>query len=203
MKKRILDFCINSIKKNSDIKYDDEKLAEIRYGLEAIYLTFTKLIIIFAIALIMGIFKEMLIVMVLYNILRITGYGIHAKKSWICLTSSLIIFIGCPLLAMNVTIPILIKIIICGFCVISFMLYAPADTEKHPLIHKKRRIIYRKITVITSLVYTFICLYTKNIFISNAIIFALLIETGMILPISYKIFKLPYNNYKRYVYQND
>lgn len=202
MKKCVLNFCINSIKKNSDGKYNEEQLDEIRYGLEAIYLTFTKLIIIFIVALILGIFKEMLIVMLFYNGLRITGYGIHAKKSWMCLTSSLIMFIGCPFIAINIIIPNIIKIIICLFCVISFFLYAPADTEKHPLIHKKRRTIYRIITVLISLIYTFICLYTSNTFLSNAIIFALLIETGMILPISYKIFKLPYNNYKNYVYQD-
>ena len=88
-------------------------------------------------------------------------------------------------------------------CVISFTLYAPADTEKHPLIHKKKREIYRIITTIESLIYTFVCLYTKNIFLSNATMFALMIETILIIPLSYKIFKLPYNNYKNYVYQNN
>jgi len=202
VKKRILDYCINAIKKNSDTQYDDEKLAEIRYGLEAIYLTITKLIIVFAVAIILKIFKEMIIIMLLYNVLRITGFGIHAKKSWMCLVSSLIIFIGCPFLAIYVTIPTILKVIICGLCVASFYLYAPADTEKHPLVHPRKRALYRGFTVVFSLIYTFICLYTTNTFISNAILCALLIEVGMVLPISYKIFKLPYNNYKNYVFKN-
>lgn len=202
MKKRILNYCINAIKKNSDNNYDEVKLDEIRYGLEGIYLTITKLIIIFAVASILNIFKEMIIVMMLYNILRITGFGIHAKKSWMCLTSSLILFIGCPILALNITIPISIKIILCGLCVVAYHLYSPADTEKHPLVNEGKRRLYRKITVMTSLIYTFICLYTSNVYLSNAILFALMIEVGMILPISYKIFKLPYNNYKNYVFQN-
>lgn len=202
MKKRILNYCIDAIKRNSGTEYNDEKLAEIRYGLEAIYLTITKLIIIITVSLILGIFKEMITIMLLYNLLRITGYGIHAKKSWMCLTSSLIIFIGCPFLALNFTIPIGAKIAICGLCVVGYYLYSPADTEKHPLVHAKKRVLYRKITVTTSLIYTFICLYTANTFLSNAILLALLIELGMILPISYKIFKLPYNNYKNYVFQN-
>lgn len=202
MKKRILNYCINAIKKNCDNKYDGEKLAEIRYGLEAIYLTFTKLVVVIITALILGIFEEMITIMLLYNVLRITGYGIHAKKSWMCLVSSLIIFIGAPLLAMNIIVPIFMKIIVCALCVIAYYLYSPADTEKHPLIRGGRRVMYRKITVLTSLIYTFICLYTTNVFLSNAILCALLIEVGMILPISYKIFKLPYNNYKNYVFQN-
>ena len=202
MKKRILNYCINTIRNNSDKKYDEEKLAEIRYGLEAIYLTITKLVVIFIVSIILDIFKEMITIMLLYNILRITGFGIHAKKSWMCLTSSLIIFIGCPLLAINITIPISLKIILCGLCVVAYHLYSPADTEKHPLVNEGKRRLYRKITVTTSLIYTFICLYTSNVFLSNAILFALMIEVGMLLPISYKIFKLPYNNYKNYVFQN-
>ncbi len=202
MKKRILNYCINAIKKNSDNKYDDEKLAEIRYGLEAIYLTITKVIVIFTVSLILGIFKEMLILTVLYSVLRNTGHGIHAKKSWMCLTSSLIIFVGAPFLALNITIPISAKIILCGLCVVAYYLYSPADTEKHPLVNEGKRRMYRKITVLLSLIYTFVCLYSTNEFLSNTILFSLMIEAAMVLPISYKIFKLPYNNYKTYVFQN-
>lgn len=202
MKKYILNYCIEAIKNKCDTKYNEEKLAEIRYGLEAIYLTITKMIIIFTVSIVLGIFKEMLIILLLYNVLRITGFGIHAKKSWMCLTSSLIIFIGCPFLALNLTIPVSLKVILCGLCVVAYYLYSPADTEKHPLVNPKKRALYRKITVLTSLIYTFICLYASNDFLSNAMLFALLIEVGMILPISYKIFKLPYNNYKNYIFQN-
>jgi len=202
LKKRILNYCINAIKNNCDTQYDEEKLAEIRYGLESIYLTIPKIIVVFTIASILGIFKEMITILILYNILRITGFGIHAKKSWMCLTSSVILFIGSPILSMNITVPLIIKVVICGLCVVAYYLYSPADTEKHPLVHEGKRALYRKITVTTSLIYTFICLYTTNMFLSNAILCALLIEVGMILPISYKIFKLPYNNYKNYVFQN-
>jgi len=202
LKKRILNYCINAIKKNSDTKYDDEKLAEIRYGLEAIYLTITKVIVIFTVSLILGIFKEMLILTVLYSILRNTGFGIHAKKSWMCLTSSLIIFVGAPFIALNVTIPISAKVILCGLCVVGYYLYSPADTEKHPLVNEGKRRLYQKVTVSLSLIYTFICLYTTNEFLSNITLFALIIEVAMIHPVSYKIFKLPYNNYKNYVFQS-
>lgn len=202
MKNKILNYCINSIKEKSDKKYNDIQLAEIRYGLEALYLTFSKLIVILIVALVLGIFKQMITVLLLYNLLRLTGFGIHAKKSWMCLVSSLTIFIGCPYLALNITIPFVLKILVCGFCVISFYLYAPADTEKHPLIKKKKRNAYKFLTVITSLIYTFICLYTNNIFLSNAIICALVIEMLMVHPLVYRIFKLPYNNYKRYILQN-
>ena len=46
MKKKFLDWSMNIIKKNYP-DYDDDKLAEIKYGLEGFYLTITKLLIIF------------------------------------------------------------------------------------------------------------------------------------------------------------
>jgi len=49
MKKILINKCMNYIEKNTD--YDKTKLAEIKYGLEAIYLTFSKLIIISILAL--------------------------------------------------------------------------------------------------------------------------------------------------------
>ena len=52
MKKRFLEFSMNNIKKKYP-NYDEDKLDEIAYGLEAIYLTFTKTIIIFALAFIL------------------------------------------------------------------------------------------------------------------------------------------------------
>ena len=69
MKKFIVDKCINVIQKKN--KYNDTKMKEIRYGLEGIYLTITKLVIISIIAAIVGIFKEMVIYICLYNIVRI------------------------------------------------------------------------------------------------------------------------------------
>ena len=44
MKKVVMNYLMNLIKKNNN--YDEEKLAIIRYGLEGLYLTITKFIII-------------------------------------------------------------------------------------------------------------------------------------------------------------
>lgn len=202
MKKYILDSCINYIKKYYP-DYDDDKLAEIRYGLEGIYLTITKAIIIFVIALILGIFKEMIIILLLYNVLRAFGYGLHATKSWICLVASLLMFILTPWLAIHLIIPVYLKIILLALCIFSFYLYAPADTKKHPLIKRKKRTFCKCIVVIVACIYSIICLYTNNNFFSNALLFSMLIETILILPIIYKIFKLPYNNYKLYLQMNN
>ena len=201
MKKYILRKCMKLVKKSCP-SYNDEKLLEIEYGLEGMYLTITKCIILFIVALMLGIFKEMIIIMLLYNGLRSFGFGLHATKSWICLVSSLIVFIGVTYITTFIALPISIKIGLLTLCISCFYLYAPADTEKHPLIKKKKRQILKISALIIAFIYSFLCLYIDNNFISNAFIVSLLIETVLISPLTYKIFNLPYNNYKNYLLNN-
>ena len=91
MKKFLISKCMNYIKSKTD--YNDVKLKEIEYGLVGIYLTISKLIVIALIALLLGIMKETIIFLLLFNIIRSTAFGLHASKSWMCLVSSTIFFI--------------------------------------------------------------------------------------------------------------
>ena len=68
MKRLIINHWMNIIKKNKD--YDDKKLAEIEYGLVGLYLTLSKSVVIFTLALILGIFKEVFIFLLIYNLIR-------------------------------------------------------------------------------------------------------------------------------------
>ena len=78
------------------------------------------------------------------------------------------------------------------------MIFAPADTEKRPLLNKKKRNIYKIITIIFVITFIVLILFLENIKITQTLMFALLIEAALTNPITYKIFRLPYNNYKRY-----
>ena len=60
MRKKFLKNTINAIKKKYP-NYDDEKLEVIEYGLESLYIMVTKTIVISLIALLLNVFKEMLI----------------------------------------------------------------------------------------------------------------------------------------------
>ena len=77
--------------------------------------------------------------------------------------------------------------------------YAPADTKKRPIINKKKRLRMKLISTIIAIIYTSICLFIKSNFILNTLMFSLVLEAGMILPITYKVFRLPYNNYINYL----
>ena len=197
MKKFVLDRCMNIIKKN--MQYDDTKLEEIRYGLEGIYLTITKILIISIICILLGIFKEFLIFLIIYSIMRTPSFGIHASKSWICLITSTISFVGFPLISIYTKLNITTKLIIGIISVIGICLFSPADTTKRPIINKKRRKIYKILSTIISIIYIILSIKIKNNFISNCLLYSTILQNILISPITYKIFKQPYNNYKEYI----
>lgn len=197
MKKFIIKKCMNYIKKNTD--YDNTKLKEIEYGIVSIYLTFSKFIVISFLCFLLGIFKEMLIFTLFFNILRLPAFGLHATKSWMCWLSSTIIFIIIPTLCIYLNLDIYLKIIICLLCIILMFKNAPADTKKKPIVNKKRRKIYKIISTLFAIIFSICAIIIKNNFLSNCLIFALILENCLISPTVYKLFKLPYNNYITYL----
>lgn len=197
MKEFIIGKSINLIKNSND--FNDTKLEEIKYGLEAVYITFTKMVVVLFLAIILNTFKETIVLLMLYNLLRLTGFGLHASKSWMCWISSILIFIGLPIVAIKVIIPKIILIAIGIIAVILYFIYAPSDTKNRPLVNKTKRQIYKYITVITGFIYLIFIVLVQDSMIQNLLCFSMIIEMLLILPITYKFFDLPYRNYLNYV----
>lgn len=197
MKKVIVDKCMKLIK-NYNKALSRKELDKIKYGLEGLYLTITKLIIIFILSITFGYFKETITLFIIFNIIRFTGFGVHAKRSIDCLIASSIFFIGFPLLCANIYVPVLLKEIIAIPLIILIGIFAPSDTEKRPLINKKKRIIYKILSIIISIIYMALAVIIKNNALSNCFIAALIIQIIIMLPITYKLFGVKYNNYKNY-----
>ena len=197
MKKLIINKCmelVTTYNKDLSQRYIDK----IKYGLEGLYLTITKLIFILIISIILGIWKETLLLILIFNGIRLTAFGVHAKRSIDCLISSTLFFILFPILCIKLTIPLIVKEIIFIPLVILIGILAPADTEKRPLINKKKRKIYKILSIIISIIYMTIAIVIKDNTLSNCFIFAVVIQIIIMLPITYKIFGVSYNNYKNY-----
>lgn len=196
MKKKILNKIENILKKYGN--YDDIKLEEIMYGIEGIYLTITKLVILFILAFLLNIVKEFLILLLFYNLLRKNCFGLHAKKSSHCLIASILMFILVPILCKHIEINYYYKVFISIIMCILIYKYAPADTYKRPIINLNKRRRFKLLSTITALIYLIlIILDIKEI--SNYLVSSLVLITILIHPFTYKIFKLPYNNYKIYL----
>ena len=196
MKEAFLNHTMNFIASNQkDLNQEDkEKLA---YGLEGLYMSITKLVIIFLIAFLLGFIKEFIITLIFFNIIRFPGFGFHASKSIVCLISSTLLILGLPYLFTNIEVSLTIKIILCIVSVITFIICAPADTQKRPLTNKKKRIIRKIAASSLAVIYSILIIVFNGYEISNLLMAALLIETILISPIMYLMFKEPYRNYKK------
>ncbi|MCI8777849.1 MAG: accessory gene regulator AgrB [Bacilli bacterium] len=178
--------------------FDKEKLEIIKYGLESIYILITKMIVILTVSYLLGLIKETLIFLICYNFIRMPSFGLHATKSWICLVSSLLVFIILPFGCKVIQISFYLKIIM-GLIGLAFIMKnAPADTYKRPIISKKRRLFLKIISSITALCMIIASLFIKNQFLANSLLVAIILQCFMISPTIYHLFKLPYNNYKNY-----
>ena len=197
MREKFLKKSIASVKKKYPY-YTEEKLEEIEYGLDAIYLNIPKTLIIFGLAIILGIFKDMILLLTFYGILRTFAFGMHASKSWHCLVISTVMFIGGGLICKYVNISSYVKIIISIISLLCIIKYAPADTHKRPLINAKRRKIYKIVSSIIALIYVVLIIIFVNKDISMYLTMGILEAVLMIHPITYKVFQMPYANYKYY-----
>ena len=197
MKKLIINKCMELVTTyNKDLSQRD--IDKIKYGLEGLYLTITKLIFIIIVSIILGIWKETLLLILIFNGIRLTAFGVHAKRSIDCLISSTLFFILFPILCIKLSIPLIVKVILFIPLTVLIGIFAPADTEKRPLINKKKRKIYKMLSIMISIIYMTIAIVIKDNTLSNCFIFAIVIQIIIMLPITYKIFGVSYNNYKNY-----
>ena len=180
--------------------YDSSKLDEIRYGLEAIYLSLTKVVVILLVSLLLGLFKEAVILLFFFNGLRSFAFGIHATKSWMCWIASSLLFIGLPYVCLHINLLLVIQYFVLAVTLICFLLYAPADTKKRPLVRKNRRIKFKLLTITVAVIYILLYFYTNSMFLKNVIMCSMLLEAVLIHPLTYRVFKLPYKNYEGYVF---
>lgn len=202
LKKRFLVYSTNLIKQYYP-DTDDIKMEEYKYNLEGFYLTISKMFIIIPLSIIFNVFKELILLLIFFNLIRKPAHGLHASKSWICLLSSSIVFIGIPYISKIIHIPFVYKIIIDILGLILIAIFAPADTKKAPIIRAEKRKKLKIQSILYCIFLIILSLYIKESVISNLIVLSIWIEVILILPITYKLFNLSYNNYKTYIMNMD
>ncbi|EES91624.1 accessory regulator AgrB [Clostridium botulinum] len=185
------------VKKTLPDKNKDD-LEIIKYGIELLFMSFTKIPIILCISCLLGILKETCFTMLIFGIIRSSASGIHAKTSFTCLISTLVAILGGIYLSLILKINLLVKIIIFIINFIIYIKYSPADTEEKPYINSEIRRKLKIRSLITITIYFIISIVVKNKFFSNIFINILWIQGILIIPITYKMFNRRYNNYEYY-----
>lgn len=196
MKEVFLNYSLQLLNKN--YVYDNNTLDRVKYGLEIIYISITKTIVILSISAVLGLIKETILMILFINGIRKFAYGIHAKKSWQCYISSILIFIILPYIFKFIEFNVIQKVSISIISFIGYALFAPADTHKRPLPNKKHRKELKINTLVVCSIYILIIFISKNELLNNIIILSMITELFVINPIVYKIFDMPYNNFMAY-----
>jgi len=197
MKEKFLNYSIKEIlKKNNPT---EEELEEYRYNLEGFYLTISKLLIMIPLSILLNVFKEMLLFIIIFNFIREPAHGLHASKSYICLITSSITFIGIPYISKIIELNLYTRIIISVIGFLLILIYAPADTEKAPIIRKEKRHKLKIISIVNTLILIIFTFIIKNNIITNLILSSIIIESILINPLTYKLFHVKYKNYIDYL----
>ncbi len=198
MKKKFVNSCLSFIVSNQP-DLSNQKLEVISYGLSSLYLTFSKLFIISFIAICFKKFSLFFCFMIIYNIIRMPSFGLHASKSWACLLMSIVLLIILPCFLDIVIIPTYIKGLL-GIISIAFIFKnSPADTKKRPIVNIKRRRVYQQLSTLIACCYILFALAITNNFISNCFLVSVILQNFLIAPTTYRVFHLPYNNYKQFL----
>lgn len=195
MKKKFMNMILRIVKKEKN--YNDDEIEVMKYAIECIYLTGTKIIVITMLAYILGIFHEYLLFILFYAPLRLLSFGWHANTSKECWIISISAFILIPYFCSILNIPLYVKIITLVICLVVYSIYAPADTKKRPIVSSKRRLFFKVSTLIILFIYSYYIIRNSNL-ISNVMLVSLLYQSLLINPLIYKISHQSFNNYKAY-----
>lgn len=196
MRKKILSSFENWLKKSGN--YNNVKIEEIIYGVEAIYVLITRTILFLIINIFLGTLKEFFLFLFFYSIIRSFSYGFHAKSSFVCIILSSFGFVLVPYLSKFVVFSLEFKIFFLIISLISFILWSPADTENKPIVSKALRLKLKIASIIVLLLYSIIIIK----FDSSLLLLILILQSIFISPIMYYLFNTKYRNYLSYGLNN-
>lgn len=187
-----------AMKINKVIQKDGIELQKVKLGIEIFLINISKFVLILLVSIKFHLVIETTIITIVLGAIRSKAFGLHAKNSIACTITSLLLYVIGGYVS-NLLQPNR-YIIFCIFIVINIALYmyAPADTEYHPLIGQALRRELKVKAVITGVVLMILALVSPGYVLTNLITLASIFEVLSILPITYKVMNRRYNNYEQY-----
>lgn len=193
---KICEYLTNKIrKKMPDI--DKERAEAIMYGLQLIVGEIPKLILLFAVAIILKIGWLVIFAYTAMLPYKIVAGGFHLKTHIGCTIGTFVVYFGNVLISKYLVIePIYIRYAIIGaiwiFSIIMISIYAPADTINLPILRKKERRVKKILSYVFATITLIAAILIKNSTISNILLFNVLIESISISRVAYKLTKNEY-----------
>lgn len=192
---KICTLLTNKIRKEMP-EIDDEKAEVINYGLQNIVGEVPKIFLLFIIAFILGILKEVVFMFLVLTPYRGASGGFHLKTHLGCIFGTSIFYCGVVFLSQYIVLEEVTKYILIGivwiFGMIMIKLYAPADTENVPILSKKDRKKKRILAYSTYSIGLIFAMFINDNVISNILLFGNLVQTLSITRIAYRLTKNKY-----------
>ena len=182
----------------NNLNLSSEDIENLSIGVTVIIFNIFEAFLVLICSVFLGIIKETIIFYIMFIMLRIFAAGVHCKTGHACIITTFILFIGASLLAKYYPLAISKVFIIVVASIGLLFKYAPADTENRPILgHDHRRKLKIK-TVLSASLILFISLLSNDPLIFNCAMYALIIEVISVLPFTYKLLGVNYNNYRLY-----
>ena len=181
MKEKVVNKIMFNIKSKNNL--DPIKLEEIKYGISSLYTLITKTSAVIILSIILGIFKEFILFLLFYALLRSVGFGSHAKSNIACWIFSLLLIFGIPFIFLKLDLNINTLNIIWLICFINYAIFCPADTEKRPMISINRKLVFKIIILVISIIYLIIM--NNYLKLSSLIVSGMVLEALLTNPLGY------------------
>jgi accessory gene regulator B len=183
---------------------DDERAEIILYGLQLIVGEVPKIILLFAVAILLKIGWLVIFAYATMLPYKIVAGGFHLKTNLGCMIGTFVVYFGNVLISKYIVLftetKYLLTLFTLIFSIIMICLYAPADTINLPILRQKERKTKKVLSYIFAIITLIASLLVQNNTLSNILLFNVLIETICISKLAYRITKNEYG-YKTYLKQ--
>ena len=183
---------------------DDERAEIILYGLQLIVGEVPKIILLFAVAILLKIGWLVIFAYATMLPYKIVAGGFHLKTNLGCMIGTFVVYFGNVLISKYIVLftetKYLLTLFTLIFSIIMICFYAPADTINLPILRQKERKTKKVLSYIFAIITLIASLLVQNNTLSNILLFNVLIETICISKLAYRITKNEYG-YKTYLKQ--
>ena len=180
---------LKSLTKDKDLDRID--YLKCKLGLETFLINISKMSVVYGLAIVVGLFWQVLIFHLAYMSIRTYAYGVHSESSLHCTIISCISLIGLPAILVAFQIPRVSFVIIYVISHIILKKYAPAATKKNGISHlsemKKQKL--RNKALRSNFAILMISLFIPSLFIGNLLMIGSVLASLMVTPAVYKLLK--------------
>ena len=184
---------INRYANKEGLEFDKLKL-----GAEIFLISVSKYIIIYSLAVWLGVLPQTFATHVAYGLIKRYSFGLHALNSTVCTVVSCIMFVFIPLLLTDLRVNNYMVVIVFAVVIGILYRYAPADTEARPLIGSRLRKELNRKAVTCGVVVGTAAFLIPSESIRLLLMLGAVYQSISILPLTYKILRRSERNYESY-----